>query len=268
MQIVAIANQKGGVGKTTTAHNLAAALAAGHDKRVLLIDADHQMNLTRACGVVEPSVSLMDVLRGAAGWNAAKVDVTPTDNAGEGCVSLIPASRQLVAFGEVFAGEHGREMILKEKMQGCFTGEWDIALIDTAPSLDLVTINAFVAATDVLVPVQCQVMALQGLETLISDISRITRRLNPDIQIVGILPTLFDKRKKLCKAVLQRMRELNGDKVYETVIRESVTLAEAPSFGVSIFGYDAGGNGAQDYRAFAQEFFNKTFHQMEAGHHG
>ena len=251
MRSIVIANKKGGGGKTTTAQNLAAALAS-HGKKVLAVDMDAQANLTRAWGVAHDGKSVLDVLRGKATWQDIAV---PVEN-GRGCVLLAPASRQLAAMPEVFAQEIGKELLLKEALE-TVQATFDVAIIDSPPSLDLLAINTYAAADAVLIPVQCEFHSLEGLSLMQDDLERVRRRLNPNLAVLGIVPTFVDRRKRLCRDVLDVLTEKHAADLTQSAIRDNVTLAEAPSHGQSIFAYDAKSYGAQDYAALGAEILNK-----------
>ena len=244
MYICAIANQKGGVGKTTTTHNLGVQLARNAKKRVLLLDLDAQGNLSDACGL-EPQTlerTVFDVLAGSAPIAKAKSTL-------EEGLDILPANIRL-------AGRMGRENLLKKALTSV-AGEYDYVLIDCPPSLGLLTVNALNAANGLLVPVQVEYYALAGL-ALIRQTAELVRDLNPDLAILGLVLTFFDARKTLNKDVAAALADEWGDALFSTRIRDNVSLAEAPSNGQDVFSYKRGSYGAKDYAAFAAEFLERT----------
>jgi chromosome partitioning protein len=252
MKRIVIANRKGGVGKTTSAQNIATAFAMA-GKKVFALDMDPQASLTTAWGVERDRKGVLDVLRKMASWQDIAVAVESCP--GWGRVLLAPATMQLAALPELFALEFGKELLLKEaldeldKMEAAF----DILLIDSPPSLDLIAVNAYAAVDQVLITVQCEFYALEGLSKVESDIARVRQRLNPNLAVLGIAPTFFDKRKRLCRDVLSELAKRYGEDVTKTVIRDNVALAEAPSNGQSIFSYAPKSYGADDYMELAAE---------------
>lgn len=252
MKKIVIANKKGGVGKTTTVQNLSAGLAM-RGKKVLSIDMDAQSNLTTAWSVKNPKSSILDVLRGTKNWEDVAIRVNESKNGGS--VYLVPAVRELAAMPELFATDFGKEMLLKEALEKL--SGFDYVLIDSPPTLDLISVNTYVASDLILIPVQCEFYSLEGLYMMQSDIEKVKARLNKDLQVLGILPTFFDKRKKLCKDVLSLLKDDYKDLVTSTIIRDTVALAEAPSNGESIFTYDKKSYGYEDYNALVEEIINK-----------
>lgn len=247
-KIIAIANQKGGVGKTTTAINLGASLAVA-EKRTLVVDIDPQGNASSGLGV-ENRDQIPNVY-----------DVLVNDRPAEECVvravhfeglDLLPSTRNLVG-AEIELVERGaREGVLRRALER-IRDQYDFILVDCPPSLGLLTLNTLTAADSVLIPIQCEFYALEGLSQLLNTVRLVQRGLNPELDIEGVLLTMYDKRLNLSKQVAAEAREYFGSKVYRTRIPRNVRLAEAPSFGEPIVHYDALSAGAQGYLALAQE---------------
>ena len=246
-KVIAIANQKGGVGKTTTCINLAASLVATR-RHVLLIDLDPQGNATMGSGIDKHSLqhSVLDVLTGQADL----VDVMQFSE--EGGYQLLPSNRDLTAAEVVLLDLPNKERRLLNALQPV-RGNYDYILIDCPPALSMLTINALVAADAVMIPMQCEYFALEGLTDLIGSIERISAELNPELQIEGILRTMYDPRLSLTNDVSQQLKEHFGEKLYDTVIPRNVRLAEAPSHGLPALVYDKQSRGAQAYLALAGE---------------
>jgi chromosome partitioning protein len=246
--VIAIANQKGGVGKTTTAINLAGALAE-EGRRVLLIDMDPQANLTVGVGINLNTVgrSMADVL--ADGRATMQEVILPTETAG---IDVAPAHIDLASTeGELFTAL-GRESILREAMREAIV-PYDYVLIDCPPNLGLLTVNGLVAATSVIIPVQTQFYAMKGLNNLVKVISAIRNKLNRDLRILGLLPTFFDGRTNLAKDMLDELRVVGDHHVFHSIIRTSVKLGEAPLVGRPITSYAASSEAARTYRELARE---------------
>lgn len=249
-RIIAIANQKGGVGKTTTAVNLAAALA-GTPKRVLLVDLDAQGNATMGSGVDkrELAASTCDVLLEELHADQAIVKT-------EEGYDLLPGNADLTAAEIELMDEDGREQRLKRALDP-LRGRYDYIIIDCPPALSLLTLNALTAADSVLVPMQCEYYALEGLSALLDTIDALKAKLNPALEIEGVLRTMFDVRNNLTNAVSSELVEHFGDKVFRTIVPRNVRLAEAPSHGQSIVGYDRGSRGAVAYLGLAGEVLRR-----------
>ena len=246
-RIIAVANQKGGVGKTTTTVNLAAALAS-MQKRVLLIDLDPQANATMGCGIDKRDVEqgIFDVL--VDGMDIEQACQNSPDN---GC-DVLPANSDLTAAEIELMSMEQREQRLHQALQKV-RASYDFILIDCPPSLNILTLNAFVAADSVLVPVQCEYYALEGLSALLETIDGVREAVNPDIAIEGLLRTMYDGRNKLGVEVSAQLIEHFGEQVFRTVVPRNVRLAEAPSHGISIMEYDKTSRGALAYLALAGE---------------
>jgi chromosome partitioning protein len=255
-KILAIANQKGGVGKTTTAINLAAALAA-HDLRILVIDSDPQGNATTGLGGVKDPErpSLYHVLLG--GFALADA-VLPTDFEG---LDLVPGDKNLVGANLELVDMPRREFRLQEKLAPT-RGEYDYVLIDCPPALDLLTLNALIAADSVLVPIQCEFFALEGISELMDTIDRVRDSFAHPLQIEGILLTMFDDRTNLTRQVAADLRDFFREQVFKTVIPRSIRLAEAPSHGKTILVYDVRSRGAESYIRLAKEILQ---HEQKRG---
>ena len=246
--VIAIANQKGGVGKTTTAINLAGALAE-EGRRILLVDMDPQANLTAGVGINLNTVvrSMADVL--ADGRATLPEVILPTETAG---IDVAPAHIDLASTeGELFTAL-GRESILREAMRESIDA-YDYVLIDCPPNLGLLTVNGLVAADSVIIPVQTQFYAMKGLNNLVKVISAIRHKLNRDLRILGLLPTFYDGRTNLARDMLDELRIVGDHHVFTTIIRTSVKLGEAPLVGRPITAYAGSSEAAKTYREFARE---------------
>ena len=251
-KIIAIANQKGGVGKTTTTVNLAASLGV-LEKKVLLIDADPQANASSGLGVDVDSVSIgsYQVLEHSYSAKEAIIQCSAPN------VDIIPAHIDLVAIEIELVDKENREYMLKEALAP-IKDQYDYILIDCAPSLGLLTLNALTAADSVIIPIQCEYFALEGLGKLLNTIKSIQRLHNPDLDIEGLLLTMFDSRLRLSNQVVEEVQKHFNDMVFKTIIQRNVKLSEAPSFGESIIAFDATSKGATNYLSLAEEIIKKN----------
>ena len=259
-RILGVLNQKGGVGKTTTSTNLGAALAK-LGKKVLLVDLDAQSNLTTHLGLAKPEdqdtqdsvrpipeFSIYDVLKGTK--RLSDVIVHRSDN-----LDVVPASLLLSAADLEFGGAVGRELLLRRALKD--TGaSYDYIIVDCPPALGLLTLNALAAIESVIVPVQSEYLALHGVRQLLDTIDQVRGIYNPELRVGGVLICLHDVRKKLARAVAETINNYFGELVFKTVIRTNVSLAEAPSQGMSIFEYASNSAGAEDYLSLAKEVLN------------
>ena len=259
-RIIALANQKGGVGKTTTAVNLGASLARAGE-RVLLVDIDPQGNASSGLGVVDRAKipTTYDVLiRGLAAFRAIQC---PN---GHSKLHLLPANRDLVGAEVELVGVRDRETILRETLVPV-AQDYDFVFIDCPPSLGLLTLNTLAAADSVLIPIQCEFYALEGLSQLLNTVQLVQRGLNPELTIEGVLLTMYDQRLSLSRQVATEAKRYFGDLVFDTVIPRNVSLAEAPSFGKPVAEYAPSSAGARRYADLAREIRSRREKEVQPG---
>jgi chromosome partitioning protein len=246
-QIISVVNQKGGTGKTTTTMNLGSAMAK-LGKKILLIDLDPQANLTYSLGLSDPEYTISDVITGKKSLKSALVTTEKVD--------ILAGSPEMSDIEISLVQHKKREHFLKDLLKEA-RNSYDYILIDSPPSLSLLTINSLTAATGVLIPMQLEVLTIQGLTQILSTVQKVKSTLNPDLIVKGIVLLMYDKRRKLTGELHSLLGENVTDHVYKTVIRLNVKIAEAPSFGQSVIKYDPGSHGALDYMSLAKEFIKK-----------
>jgi len=251
-KIIAIANQKGGVGKTTTSVNLAASLGV-LEKKVLLIDADPQANATSGLGLDVDSIE-MGTYQLLEHSKTAEESIVKTSSPN---VDLIPAHIDLVAIEIELVDKDDREYMMKKAIRG-LKDKYDYILIDCAPSLGLLTLNALTAADSVMIPIQCEYFALEGLGKLLNTIKSVQKIHNPDLDIEGMVLTMYDSRLRLSNQVVEEVKKHFSEMVFDTIIQRNVRLSEAPSYGESIIKYDASSKGAANYLNLANEVVVKN----------
>ncbi|MFZ1520148.1 MAG: AAA family ATPase [Ignavibacteriaceae bacterium] len=249
-KIISIANQKGGVGKTTTTINLSSLLAAA-EKRTLLIDIDPQANSSSGLSITNHNPSVYEVLVGTKNINEVII------NSFMPFLDMLPSNINLVGAEIEMVDMENRETLLKRALAEV-NDKYDYILIDCPPSLGLLTLNSLTASNSVLIPVQCEYFALEGLGQLLNTINIVKKHYNKDLNIEGVLLTMFDTRLRLSHQVAEEVRKYFGDKVYTTVINRNVRISEAPSYGKPIILYDAISSGAQNYMALASELLEKN----------
>lgn len=256
-KVICVVNQKGGVGKTTTAVNLSASLAAAN-RRTLLIDLDSQGNATGGLGVDKESINsknICSVILGEVRLADTAIDVYP--DLLNGHLHLCPANHELTGAEIHLIETENREYRLKKVIDE-IRAEYDYIFIDSPPSLSLLTINALAAADRVLIPVQCEYYALEGIGQLQTTVSLVKQRLNPSLEVEGYLLTMFDSRNNICHSVADEVRKHFGEKTFDTVISRNVKLAEAPSYGKPLLLYEIKSSGAQNYMKLANEIISRA----------
>ncbi len=255
-RVIAIANQKGGVGKTTTCVNLAASIAA-MKRRVLVVDMDPQGNATTGLGLEKhgQAITLTDVLLGYAGAEDILEELA------SGNLDVLPGSPEVTVAEIELMSQEQREYRLRDVLNG-MREQYDYILIDCPPSLNMLTVNALVAADGIIIPMQCEYYALEGLSALVGTIERITQTANPNLQVMGLVRTMYDPRSNLARDVSEQINAFFKGKVYQTAIPRNIRLAEAPSHGLSAIEYDRGSRGALAYLALAAEILRKDGHKL------
>ena len=246
-KVISISNHKGGVGKTTSAINIGAGLNK-LKKKVLLIDLDPQANLSQSLGVIEPERTIYGAIRGE--YSLQPIEILKG-------LDLIPSTLDLSGAEIEMSGEAGREYILKELIEP-IKASYDFIIIDSPPSLGLLTINSFTASDEILIPLQAQYLALQGLTKLIEVVDKIKRRLNKELKVGGVFITQYDSRKVLNRDVAETIKAHFKDEVFKTKIRDNIALAEAPANGLDIFRYNPKSYGAEDYLSLSKEIIKKV----------
>ena len=257
-KIIAVTNQKGGVGKTTSSINIAASLAATK-RKILLVDLDPQGNASSGCGIDKDELEfhMLDVLLGE---KTAKECLINAEQAG---IYVLPTNSDLASAEAYLLSEDGKESRLKSALSD-LKSEFDYIFIDCPPSLSILTVNALVAADSVMIPMQCEYYALEGLKALLGTIEQITEHVNPDLYIEGLLRTMYDPRNRLAVEVSNQLHEHFGDKVYRTAIPRNVRLAEAPSYGLPALLYDRLSRGAKAYLGLAGEMIRREESEKES----